>query len=147
MDKQYITKAPRASESARHAIALLSFLHGARPMHVEDIKAGMDIHTQAVSARCHEMELFGLLKVSDGTLTRGSTTVTVKAYSLTDTGIDLLNHPDRTDIVTDALKVLRAQQKARALAFIEERKAWWSEMADAARPKIKEMVKKFQTGT
>ena len=144
MKKAQPAIAPAASKGAIHAIDLLSSLRGMRPMHVEDIKVVVGIHTQAVSARCHEMELFGLLKAGQGTLARGSTTMAVKVYSLTDTGVDLLGHPDRVGILTDALKVLRGQQKERALSFAEEKAAWWGMMAAAARPLIEEKVKKHQ---
>lgn len=131
---------PSTRKMTSQSLQILRLLQGRPAMTVERIKHQIGNTTQTASARCSDLELFGLLIVEPAVLVRGNTATEVKAYRLSPSGVAVLTHSDPQSILHAASVVLSRMNMARARAFKQLKLDWRRDIADATQHAIQ---KKF----
>lgn len=139
---------PSTAKMASQSLRIMLHLQGRPALTVERIKHEMGNSTQTTSARCSDMELFGLLDVEPALLVRGNMTTEVKAYRLSPSGIAVLAHHDPQSLIRAATRVLADMNVARARDFAKMKDAWRRDIAAATRHAVeKEFLASLGEGT
>ena len=139
---------PTIKEASNQTMRILLHLRGRPPLTAATIKEELNVPTNMISARCSDMELFGLLDVSEVIAIRNGRTVPLKAYRLSRSGLDVLMHSEPQRIVRAAVRVMASLNEERALAFARAKQQWRMTIATETRAAIhKAFSEKLDGGT
>jgi predicted ArsR family transcriptional regulator len=139
---------PTDAKKTSQAYLILHFMRGQPPMTVEQIKRGMDRTTQTTSARCSDLEAFGLLEADpNGVIVRGNHVSPAKVYRLTVQAEALLAREDGRDILRAANAIMTDMNKQRAIEFARAKREWRRDIACRTRENVSECLSRPDKGT